>query len=87
MLGLIVVAVAGGATGYAIGNDNSGVGPTTTQVPVKAIVGGKTVTILKTVTLPTKTVLSTTTVTTTTTVFTTTPPVGRKAPLQTTEIG
>jgi hypothetical protein len=79
MLGLLAAMVAGGATGYAIGNSNGNVSPTTTQVPVRATVGGKTVTTFTTVTLPARTVLDTTTVTTTTTVYKTTPPATSEA--------
>jgi hypothetical protein len=60
-LALVVVAAAGGATGYAIGNGSGGVSPTTT---VTVTVGGRTVTTTTTVTVPT-TVFDTTPVTTT----------------------
>ncbi|HEY2142184.1 MAG TPA: hypothetical protein VGG98_09015 [Solirubrobacteraceae bacterium] len=83
MLGSIVAAVAGGATGYAIGHNNGGVSPTTTQVPVSVTVGGKAVTTFKRVTLPATTVLNTKTVTATTTVYKTTPPITSEAELRT----
>lgn len=63
-LGVIAVATAGGAAGYAIGDSSPGGGPTTT-VPVTVTAGGQTVTRFHTVTSPATTVLNTTTVTAT----------------------
>ena len=79
VLGLILVAAAGGATSYAIANSDGGVDPRTiraavsTRVPVTFTVNGQTVTTTttvtlpayRTVTLPPTTVISTTTVTAT----------------------
>jgi hypothetical protein len=72
VLALIIAAGAGGGAGYALGNSHSGVGVTTTRVPVTITVGGQTVTTAQTVTLPATTVTSTTTQVTTTTITATT---------------
>jgi hypothetical protein len=55
-LGLIVAAVAGGATSYAIANSNGDPGTKTVTTRVPVTIGGQTVTTTTTVTLPPSTV-------------------------------
>jgi hypothetical protein len=69
--GLVLAAVIGAGLGFAIGDDNSPAGSTTTPVPVTITEPGTTLTTEATVTLPASTVVTTATETTTTLVTTT----------------
>jgi hypothetical protein len=74
--GLVLAAVIGAGLGFAIGDDNSPAGSTTTPVPVTITEPGTTLTTEATVTLPASTVVTTETATETTTTLVTTTVVG-----------
>jgi hypothetical protein len=72
----VLAAVIGAGLGFAIGDDNSPAGSTTTPVPVTITEPGTTLTTDATVTLPASTVVTTETSTETTTTLVTTTVVG-----------